>query len=61
METEFSSYKNMIKRFVEAGGNVTAEGIGHIYALSSDLGLSGEWLNRYVEGRINEKINNMSY
>ncbi len=51
----------MIKRFVEAGGNVTAEGIGHIYALSSDLGLSGEWLNRYVEGRINEKINNMSY
>lgn len=61
LEREFISYKSMVRRYVESGGNITAEGISNIYALSEELDLSRDWLARFVEGFIPSKIQNMNY
>jgi hypothetical protein len=51
----------MVKRFVEAGGNVTAQGLGNIYACKDELNLSVDWLAKYAENLVADKIKHMSY
>ena len=51
----------MIRRYLESGGNVTAEAVGNVYAISGELNLSGDWLNRFLEGFVPKKMASMSY
>lgn len=51
----------MIRKYVEAGGHLTAEGIANIYACNEALNYSSGWLSQYIEQSIPRKLENMSY
>ena len=52
LNNSLNVYRNMVKRYVEVGGIITAEAIGNLYGNAEQLGLSHDWLARFVESQI---------
>jgi hypothetical protein len=60
LNAQRSNYTEKVKLFVQKQGLLTGEGIANLYYGAEKLGLSAEWLEKFVHSEVPKKCQNMT-
>ena len=60
LEKHAENYEMCVKKFVENGGRVTAQGLANLYACAEELAIDGAWLQKYALDEVPHQIQNMN-